>query len=255
VTCDDLQTLLHGYVDGELDLVRHLDIDRHLAACPSCERACKQLQVLQAALKGKSFHFTPPTSLRGRIESSLNDLDVSRPPRRRPWGLLALAASLAFIAFATWGLFRIFPAENERLTQELVASHVRSLMLERHLYDVESTEQHEVKPWFQRKIDFPPPVPNLDKQGFHLEGGRLDYLNNRSVAALVYHRRKHVINLFVWPSPQTSDEGPRSLTERGYQLVHWTHDGMTFWAVSDLNAGELREFADLFLRRTDPALP
>ena len=248
MTCADLQTLLHGYVDGELDLVRHLDIEQHLVGCPDCARACKQLQVLQAALRGKSFHFAPPLGLRRRIEDSLRDLDDSGP-RRGVWPWLALAASAALIVFSVGSLIRFWPTpEDDRLAQEVVSSHVRSLMID-HLYDVKSTDRHTVKPWFHGKIDFAPTVVDLAEEGFLLSGGRLDYFNNRPVAILVYHRRQHVINLLIWPSTQADAEEPHALNRQGYQLLHWLSGGMTYWAVSDLNAAELRTFADLVIRR------
>jgi anti-sigma factor RsiW len=247
VTCNDLQTLLHGYVDGELDLMRHLDIEQHLAGCSDCARACKQLQVLQAALRGKSFRFAPPPGLRRRIESSLRDLDGPRT-RRPVWPWLALAASAALIAFTTWNLKSFWPAaEEDRLAQEVVSSHVRSLMID-HLYDVKSSDGHTVKPWFHGKIDFAPTVVDFANDGFLLSGGRLDYLDGRPVAVLIYQRRQHVINLLIWPSSQITAEEPRALTRQGYQMLHWSRGGMTYWAVSDLNAPELRTFADLVVK-------
>lgn len=250
MTCDELQTLLHGYVDGELDLVRHLDIERHLADCPRCAGACKRLQALQAALKGESFHYKPPPALRRRIDNALRDVDDARPSRRRPWGLLALAAS-ALIVLGIWAVLRAgLPVENDRGVRELVASHVRSLMLDEHLYDVKSSDKHTVKPWFLGKVDFSPFVGDFAADGFPLAGGRLDYIEDRPVTALVYHRRKHVINLFVWPTLRSADAEPRALTRQGYQMLHWSRGGMTYWAVSDLNAVELRAFADLVIQQT-----
>jgi anti-sigma factor RsiW len=246
-----LQTLLHGYVDGELDLMRHLDIEQHLAGCPDCARACKQLQVLQAALRGKSFHFAPPPGLRRRIESSLRDQDNSLPGRH-VWPWFALAASVALIVFSTWSLIRVWPfAEDDRLAQEVVSSHVRSLMID-HLYDVKSSDRHTVKPWFHGKIDFAPVVVDLAAEDFPLSGGRLDYVDNRPVAILVYHRRQHVINLLILPFAHVGTDEPRSLTRQGYNLLHWSRGGMTYWAVSDLNAAELRTFADLVIRQIAP---
>ena len=113
-----------------------------------------------------------------------------------------------------------------------------------HLYDVESTDQHTVKPWFQGKVDFSLPVKDFKDQEYPLEGGRLDYLDDRPVAALVYRRHKHVINLFVWPAAD-ADSPPQTTTRRGYNLLHWTQGGLQFWAVSDLNAEELAEFGRL----------
>jgi anti-sigma factor RsiW len=257
VTCDELQTLLHGYVDGELDLVHHLDIERHLASCPGCTRACKQLQALQATLRGSAPGFATPAGLRHRIERSLSDLDESRPAHRQRLGWLTLAAAAAvLVGFGVWGLLRLWPTgEEDRLAREVVASHVRSLMIEGHLYDVKSSDQHTVKPWFHGKIDFAPAVHDFAEEGFPLAGGRLDYLDGHTAAALIYHRRKHVINLFLWPAPGTADEAPRGLTWQGYNLLHWTRGGLTYWAISDLNAAELRTFADLVARQTPPATP
>jgi anti-sigma factor RsiW len=258
VTCADLEPLLHGYVDGELDLVRHLDVERHLQGCPACAAACEALQGLQAALLSPSFRFEPPPGLRRRIESSLGDADFSRP-RRRPWPLLALAASAALFALGAlgaWGAVHAWSARTEdRLAREVVSSHVRSLMLDSHRLDVASSDQHTVKPWFHGKLDFAPAVPDLTGQGFALLGGRLDYLDNRPVAALVYQRRKHVINLLTWSSPDAADEGPAALTRQGYHIVYWSRGGLTCWAVSDLNAQELRTFADLLIERTAASAP
>jgi anti-sigma factor RsiW len=123
------------------------------------------------------------------------------------------------------------------------------------LYDVKSSDQHTVKPWFHGKVDFAPAVHDFTEEGFPLAGGRLDYLDDRSAAALIYHRRKHVINLFIWPSPASGNEGPHALTRQGYHMLHWSRGGMTYWAVSDLNAAELRTFADLVLGQAPPAVP
>jgi anti-sigma factor RsiW len=126
------------------------------------------------------------------------------------------------------------------MAQQVVSSHIRSLQAN-HLSDIVSTDQHTVKPWFSGKLDFAPVVKDLAAQGFPLEGGRLDYLDNRPVAALVYKRRQHTINLFLWPTPG-SDSGARTFSIRGYNLAHWTRSHMAYWAVSDVNAGDLAEF-------------
>jgi anti-sigma factor RsiW len=137
------------------------------------------------------------------------------------------------------------PAANDKdlLASEIVSAHVRSLMLD-HVTDVVSTDQHTVKPWFEGKLDFSPPVIDLAPQGFTLMGGRLDYVGGRPVAALVYERRQHIINVFIYPTGDTKNADGIS-GRQGFNMVHWTKNGMTFWAVSDLNAAELQDFTQL----------
>lgn len=254
MTCDDLQSLLHGYVDGELDLVRHLAIEQHLTGCPSCADVCERLRVLQSALRDGSCHFVPPPGLHRLLETALRDLDETRSPRHRPWGWFAFTAAAALLLFALWLPLRTWlAAEDNGVAQRVVAGHVRSLMIDEHLYDVQSSDRHTVKPWFHGKVDFAPTVHDFAEEGFALAGGRLDYLDDHPAAALIYHRRKHVINLFIWPSPSTKDEGPHALARQGYHLLHWSRGGMMYWTVSDLNAAELRTFADLVVRQTPPA--
>ena len=132
------------------------------------------------------------------------------------------------------------------LAQEVVSSHIRSMMLN-HLVDVPSSDQHTVKPWFNGKLDFAPEVKDFADQGFPLAGGRLDYIDNRTVAALVYQRRKHSINLFIWPSPG-APINPQQFSVNGYHIIHWTKSGASYWAVSDVNSTDLSEFAELVSR-------
>ena len=141
------------------------------------------------------------------------------------------------------------PSTDELLTREVVSSHVRSLMAT-HLADVASSDHHTVKPWFAGKLDFSPPVEDLAKQGYPLVGGRLDYLKNRPVAALVYQRQKHFINLFIWPADSAPDVRANTVSLQGYNLAYWAKSGMTYWAVSDLNSSELQEFVQLVQNQT-----
>ena len=248
MNCRETQTLIHAYVDGELDLMKSLEIEQHLQECPACAQAHASLQAVRAAITDSSLYFQTPPGLARRIRSTVRGAShPDRTPRVHPRHLLAVAASLALILAASWGLARALRArpDDAFLTQELVASHVRSQMLPSHRFDVASSDPHTVKPWFEGKLDFSPPVKDLASQGFPLVGGRLDYLQDRPVAALAYRRRKHSIDLFIWPSSPGSEAAPTRVTRKGYHMYRFSHSGMTFWAVSDLNDRELQEFARL----------
>lgn len=246
VNCEELATFLDGYADGEVDLVRSLEIERHLHGCPVCAEALAGRQVLRAAVRRAAPYHRAPAGLRERVLSSVRRESSTRSFAMPPLRPLALAASLALAAVLTWGAVRLWqspPAENVR-AEEVVTAHVRSL-LATHLLDVVSSDTHTVKPWFKGQVDFSPEVRDFADEGFSLAGGRLDYVDNHTAAALVYNRRKHVINLFLWRTPGAADGAPRTLTRQGYHLIHWTDGGLTYWAVSDLNEGELHEFVRL----------
>jgi anti-sigma factor RsiW len=242
-----MHDLLHAYVDGELDLAHVLEVEQHLHGCPACARACDEVRELRAALRNSLRRFQPPESLANRVRAALRQQDQGRRPAVRHWRLAALAASVVVLVLGMASLAYIWsgPSARNRLVQEVIDSHIRA-QLAGHLLDVASSDRHTVKPWFQGKLDFAPTVRDLSDEGFSLVGGRLDYVNGRPVAALVYRRRQHVINLLCWPAQAwEADRRTRSETRQGYHLVSWRRQGMNWWAVSDLNAGELAEFARL----------
>jgi len=245
--CTNAQTLLDGYLDGELDPVRNLEIEDHLHGCAHCSQSYGDRQVIRSALKTDSFYFKAPADLQKRIQRSVRKAAKAEAPAGwLSWPWLRFAAPLAAAALVVLMLVPFFggPSSDELLTQDVVASHIRSLMVN-HLADVRSTDEHTVKPWFNGKLDFSPPVSDLAKQGFPLAGGRLDYLNNRPVAALVYQRDKHVINVFVWPADNSGQTGGPIKTLQGYHVIRWASSGMNFWVVSDLEQNQLAKFTDL----------
>ena len=244
MSCQETQNLLHGYVDGELDLPGSLRIERHLQDCPACARAYQNQKALRLRLGDGSLYFKAPAKLRERVRRDVRAIVEEPRPFVLSWRWLAAGLSFALFAIIVVVLVLIQsgPAREDLLAQEVVSSHVRSLMAN-HLTDVASTDQHTVKPWFEGRLDFAPPVVDLSAQGFPLVGGRLDYIGDRPVAALVYQRRQHFINLFVWPSADAQGGSSKMVVRQGYNLIRWNSAGMTHWAVSDLNISELQQVA------------
>lgn len=258
--CKDNESVLQGYFDGELDLVRSLEFERHLKTCPECSRELSQQQIMRESLRAASLREFAPEGLRNRIRGALPNSAVARTAkpisRRAIYGntvqWLAIAAAILIALFVGANLFpnlEMFPNIGQRLqsnfvAQQIVAEHIRSLQ-PGHLFDVQSTDQHTVKPWFDGRVSFAPPVIDLAGQGFPLVGGRLDYVDNVTAAALVYQRQKHFINVFVWPQEAKPAKLPGTSAIQGYNLIFWRRGGMNFCAASNLNAAELRGFVEL----------
>lgn len=246
--CEGTPETLDAYIDSELDVLTAAQFERHLAECTSCFAACQRYRRVHDAVKATIPSFAPPKGLEDKIRASLRQTErkQDRAIRRqwfshgRSWAVAVSVMALLVLSALIFQLMKRPPA-SELLAEQVVSSHIRSLM-PNHLRDVISTDQHTVKPWFSGKLDFSPGVNDLSSEGFPLIGGRLDYLDNRPVAALVYKRRQHTINLFIWPS-SSSDSNLQTNSIRGFNTIHWTQASMTYWAVSDLNAAELREFA------------
>lgn len=243
--CKDSLDLMHAYFDGELDLIKALEIEQHLSLCPACKVQYDRLRELSSSVRANAAYHAAPHSARVRLAAVL-PRDPGSAARPMPRGWISMAAALAFAILLGLGLGLsiVRPGAEERLAQEAVAGHVRSLMAN-HLTDIASSDQHAVKPWIAGKLDFSPPVKDLAAHGYALSGGRLDYLGERGVMALVYRRRGHVINTFIWPDAGAADSPLRSDSRQGYNLVHFIRGGMAFWTVSDLNAEELKVFAGL----------
>jgi anti-sigma factor RsiW len=247
VNCQEVKTVIDGYVDGELGPIHNREIEQHLQGCAVCSKVYDGHQALQAAIRNSALHFKSPVALQPRIQSSLRQGREAGPTlAAMPWRWISVAASLAVVAILTWRFVPFFegPAADNLLIQEVTADHVRSLMAS-HLVDIASSDRHAVKPWFTGKLDFAPSVVDLTDHGFPLIGGRLDYLDNRAVAAVIYKRREHMINVFIWPAAHTSSGESKPVTHQGYQHLHWRQAGMTYWVVSDLNSRELQDFVRL----------
>ena len=273
MNCEEATNLMDGYLDGELDPITSQTIEQHLRECRKCEEAFEAHTALAHAVSQAAPYYKAPIELRERIQFSLREaigattsrgaagedlLAVKRPqPVRRgvfsemPWNWLALAAAIVLAAVIGSTLLpRLHqPGAEQFLATQLIASHVRSLMAN-HLTDVASSDQHTVKPWLDAKLDFAAPVVDLSGDGFPLIGGRLDYLDNHSVAALIYQRRKHFINLFIWPTTPEDTKTEKVVAREGYHLLHWVDGDFNYWAVSDVNVGDLQSFKQLFEGQT-----
>lgn len=246
--CERVRILLDGYIDDELDLVNALEVEAHLDDCPDCSQKYAALKQIRSAISENrdGLYYATPRGLQKRIKSSLRGSQRVAPALPRwQWGWLAGAVLAVAVLIFGIGQARgwFVPSGSGQLAEEVQSAHVRSLMAN-HLTDVTSTDQHTVKPWFDGKLDFSPPVVDLAAQGFPLIGGRLDYLDGHPVAALVYRYNRHDINLFIWPSTGP-DEGVQASTINGYNLFQWRQTGMAYWAASDLNASELHIFVGL----------
>lgn len=289
--CRHAQEFISAYLDQELDPASAMQMATHLDSCAACRAALEELRTLRAGVNSQATQYKAPEHLRHRIHATLDterqrqrQQHTQQAPQaaggsaaRQPagpsswgrWAWINLAvAGLSTTAFAvTLALYLTQPPgisnADERLEQELVASHFRALMPD-HLADVASTDQHTVKPWFAGKLDYSPPVIDLAQQGYPLIGGRLDYVDQRPVAALVYQHRKHIVNLYIWPTQQhnsndakASDIGaaPRAASRQGFQLLRWRQGGMAFSAVSDMNQQDLAEFSRQLRQRAEAGSP
>ena len=245
MTCRETKNLLTAYVDGELDSAGSLSIESHVQGCALCLAELENLHALSSAIQNGGLRFKAPHRLKKNIAAAIR---AEHPKAARTFSgwrwASALAAVVLIVAVWTAAIRWSTSSEETLLVNDIVSSHVRSTMAN-HITDVASSDSHTVKPWFAGKLDYSPPAKDLTEQGFRLVGGRLDYIDNRPVAALVYQRSQHLINLFVWPSTNSGIKAEDELTRQGYNLIHWTKSGMTYWLVSELNLTELRDCARL----------
>jgi anti-sigma factor (TIGR02949 family) len=246
MTCASIRTLIEAHLDGELDPSREADLLVHLETCSDCRQLLDAARSLKKTMLEQAPYYKAPPGLKARIVAETRKARVrtgGKPPFA--WNWLAIAASVLLVASVAGNISlvrsRVSPAEMAAAS--VLSSHVRSLS-GTHLLDVPSSDQHTVKPWFDGRLDFSPDVKDFAVDGFPLTGGRLEYLDGHPAAALVFQRRKHVVNLFTWPVAGSEEE--TRTTRNGYHLIRWTKSGMTYWAVSDLNEAELGQFVELY---------
>ena len=259
MNCAECEILLHALLDGELDAGHARDVEAHVASCAACADQLKTFRAMRTAIAEAKLKEPAPAALRSRIAATLPlpsaQVIAPRkffPPSRRTFLSGFAAGSALSAAIAASLVLTVFRSNQEQLiANEVVSAHIRSLQAG-HLMDVETSDRHAVKPWFNGKLDVAPPVVDLTAQGFTLLGGRLDYVDGERVASIVYQRRKHVINLFVAQRLGETEGGAKTQTIQGYNVRHWSEKGLDFWAVSDLSADELDEFCQRFAAALHP---
>jgi len=253
VSCDYTRTALHGYLDGELDAARSAEFERHLENCRECAKSLEAEESLRSGLQRSGLYEQAPVALRKKIRAGLDAATAA--PARRPvaawqwWAVAAVCATAAIIVAAeaswySWSRNSGVLASTPFTAAEMIDAHVRSLQ-PGHLTDVASTDQHTVKPWFTGKLDFSPPIKDFAEEGFPLIGGRLDALGGQNVAAIVYGRRKHIINVFIVPTKEPDTPIHQPGLRQGYYWLHWRRQGMEYCAVSDVSISDLQELAQL----------
>jgi anti-sigma factor RsiW len=249
MNCEEILTVLDAYFDNELDLTKAIAIEEHLCTCPSCPSQYELRVALRTQLDDLNLRYAAPSDLADRVRAKL--AFVPRPTRKilsfrtAAWIPAAVAATAAFGAFIYANIGRLLPSEAQSFVAEVASDHIRSL-IGTHLVEVESSDQHTVKPWFAGKGDFSPAVRDFADQGFKLVGGRLDYVRGKNVAVLVYRFKSHYVSLFICQerTPETASN-QKSFDYQGYNLVYWSANGLDCWAVSDAAPGALLEFAKI----------
>jgi anti-sigma factor RsiW len=254
MNCAECEILLHALIDGELDAGHAREVEAHAATCAACGEKLEAFRAMHQAfmrqtMAGASLKEKAPANLRSRIEAALPAPSAQviaprqffQPSRRSFFGGFAVGTALSAAVAASLVLTVFRSDQEDTIADAVVSAHIRSLQVG-HLMDVETSDQHTVKPWFDGKVDVAPPVIDLTAEGFTLVGGRLDYIDGEPVASVVYQRRKHVINLFVAQRLGSEHAAVTDRTIQGYNVRHWSEQGLDFWAVSDLAGDELDEF-------------
>ena len=245
MNCEEANILLHALLDGELDAGNAREIEAHIATCPACAATLRDMQQLRKAMNLAALRYAAPASLRGSIEGKLPAPAAAETSRRAAVKGFAFGAALSALAASGLLLMIVRKDDDQRILDEIVSAHLRSLQGQ-NLTDVVSSDQRTVKPWFNGRLAASPPVMDLTAQGFTLLGARIDYVDARPVAAIVYRRRVHVINLFCEPASSQAASAASMQSLHGFNVRSWREKGIHLWAVSDLSADELSEFGEKF---------
>jgi anti-sigma factor RsiW len=245
--CQESKKVLDAYVDNELDLVQSVAVEEHLAECRDCSRKVEDRRALSAAIHRADLRFTAPPDLVKGVRKALRLSEATTLSEKWLWfknaALGFAAATIVFLlAAAVIGLWFHVP-ESRKIAQAATDDYIRAMLMENRGIDVASSDQHTVKPWFNGKTSFSPEAPSFADKGFPLAGGRVDFLNNQTVAVLIYKRNQHFIDVFLYPEASNTQRG--EIQQRGYNVIYWDSNGMQYWAVSDLNLAELRQLAKL----------
>jgi anti-sigma factor RsiW len=255
MNCAEPEVLLHALIDGELDAGHAREVEAHVATCSACAEKLTSFRAMHEAMAGAALKEVAPAHLRNRVEALLTPpasrvvsvRSFFKPTRRSFFGGFAVGSALSAAVAASLVLTVIRGNQEQTVAEEVVSAHIRSLQAG-HLMDVATSDQHTVKPWFDGRVDVAPPVIDLTAESFTLLGGRLDYIDGEPVAAVVYQRRKHLINLFVAQHLGARHAGAGAESVQGYNVRHWSQAGLDFWAVSDLAGDELDEFVQKISR-------
>lgn len=237
--------LLAAYADRQDGPIRRFFLGRHIAGCPACLAELEAVHTMRSALRTNLPAYRAPPALAMRIASAL-PREAPPVPRRQPFRLdfagAAMAGGIAGVVL-TLAVTRVAPTPDP-MVADVVADHVRSMMAD-HLTDVTTSDRHTVKPWLSARLDLSPAVKDFGAEGYPLVGGRLDYVEGHRAAAIVYRRDKHVINLFAFVADDRADAAPKQRIRDGFNIVQWRMGGLTYIAVSDLEAAQLMAFVRL----------
>jgi anti-sigma factor RsiW len=253
MTPETARMLLHAHIDGEIDATSTLELTSEIEASPALRQEMERLSALHHVIKTRATRFNAPSRLSKSLHTTLSrsQADSMRLGVPSWWRTLAIGSSAAAAALLLWALGASLVDREPRraVVEEVVNAHIRSLMAD-HLTDLASAERHSVKPWLSNRLDFAAPVNEFTSEGFVLVGGRLDYIAGKPAAAIVYQYRQHIINLFVWVAPVSTNSSIRLSTHRGYNSANFESAGMSYWAVSDLNQDDLGRFAKLLQKQS-----